>query len=103
MIPRTIWQLDVYSYPSLKCSGAIVVITNQDNLSIKCTLFARYIFKINQKLAAFEVAKAQLLRLYLAVTQITDLGDGKLNRRPDQEPAKADVDIWNHNRTYKES
>jgi hypothetical protein len=56
-------------------------------------LFARYIFKINQKLAAFEVAKAQLLRLYLAVTQITGLVDGKLNRRPDQEPTKADVDI----------
>jgi hypothetical protein len=26
-----------------------------------------------------------------------------LNRRPDQEPTKADVDIWIHNRTHKES
>jgi hypothetical protein len=55
----------------LSCSklfGAIMVKINQDNLSIKCTLLARYIFKINQKLAAFEVATAQLLVLCLAVT-----------------------------------
>jgi hypothetical protein len=85
--------LGVYSYPSQKCFEAIVDKINQDNLSVKCTLFARCIFKFNQKLAAFEVAKPQLLRLCLAFTEVTGLGDGKQNRRPGQEPTKAVVDI----------